>query len=64
MVFHESLLLVDDSHEISYLTFFRKLKKMSQKLSSAAVVIGTIRVIYGKACGIFRIILCLGVIHC
>ena len=38
MIFHENRLLADDSHEISYLIFFRKLKKMSQKLSSAAVV--------------------------
>ena len=33
-------MLADDSHEISYLIFFRKLEKMSQNLSSAAVVIG------------------------
>ena len=44
MVFHENRLLADDSHEISYLIFFRKLKKMSQNLLSAAVVIGTLRV--------------------
>ena len=31
-------------HEISYLIFFRKLGKMSQNLSSAAVVIGALRV--------------------
>ena len=36
--------LADDSHEISYLIFFRKLGKMSQNLSSAAVVIGALRV--------------------
>ena len=44
MVFHENHLLADDSHEISYFIFFRKLKKMSQNLSSAAVVIGAFRV--------------------
>ena len=36
-------LLADDSRVISYL-FFLKLEKMSQLLSSAAVVIGAIRV--------------------
>ena len=35
--------MADDSHKISYL-FFRKLGKMSQNLSSAAVVIGALRV--------------------
>ena len=44
MVFHENRLLADDSHEIAYLIFFRKLEKMSQNLSSAAVVIGTLRI--------------------
>ena len=44
MIFHENHLLADDSHEISYLIFFRKLGKMSQNLSSAAVVIGALRV--------------------
>ena len=44
MIFHENCLLADNSHEISYLIFFRKLGKMSQNLSSAAVVIGAIRV--------------------
>ena len=43
MIFHENRLLEDDSHEISYL-FFRKLGKMSQNLSSAAVMIGALRV--------------------
>ena len=33
-------LLADDSHEISYHIFFRKLRKMLQNLSPAAVVIG------------------------
>ena len=44
MIFHENRLLADNSHEISYLLFFQKLGKMSQKLSSAAVVIGALRV--------------------
>ena len=39
MIFHENRLLADDSHETSYLIFFLKLGKMSQNLSSAAVVI-------------------------
>ena len=42
MIFHENRLLADDSHEYHTL-FCRKLKKMSQNLSSAAVVIGTLR---------------------
>ena len=48
-MFNENRLLTDDSHEISYeiayleLSFFRKLGKMSQNLSSAAVVIGALR---------------------
>ena len=44
MIFHENRLLADDSHEISYLIFFQKLEKMPQNLSSAAVVIGALRV--------------------
>ena len=44
MIFHENRLLADDSNEISYLLCFRKLEKMSQKLSSAVVTIGTLRV--------------------
>ena len=43
MIFHENRLLTDDSQEISYL-FFQKLRKMLQNLSSAAVVIGALRV--------------------
>ena len=39
MTFHENRLLADDSHEISYHIFFQKLGKISQNLSSAAVVI-------------------------
>ena len=37
-------LLADDSHETSYLIFFPKLEKMSQNMSSAAVVIVALRV--------------------
>ena len=46
MIFHENHLLAVDSHEISYLIFFffRKLGKMSQNLSSAAVMNGDLRV--------------------
>ena len=43
MIFHENRLLADDSHEISYLIFFENWE-MSQNLSSAAVVIGALRV--------------------
>ena len=41
MIFHENRLLADDSHEISYLIF---LKEMLQNVSSAAVVIGALKV--------------------
>ena len=44
MIFHENCLPADNSHEISYLIFFRKLGKMYQNLSSAAVVIDDLRV--------------------
>ena len=44
MIFHENCLLAGHSHEISYLIFFRKLEKTSQNMSSAAVVIGALRV--------------------
>ena len=44
MIFHENRLSADDSHEISYHIFFRKLSKMSQNLLSAAVVIGALRI--------------------
>ena len=44
MISHENRLLADDSHEISYL-FFSKKKKDVAKLSSAAVVIGTLGLI-------------------
>ena len=44
MIFHENCLLADNSHEISYLFLFQKLGKMSENLSSAAVVIGALKV--------------------
>ena len=44
MIFHENCLLADNSHEISYFIFFKKLGNMLQDLSSAAVVIGALRV--------------------
>ena len=44
MIFHENRLFAEDSREISYLIFFRKLGKMSQKLLSAAVVSGALKV--------------------
>ena len=43
MTFHENRLLADDSHEVPFLIFF-KFDKMWQNLSSAAVVIGALRV--------------------
>ena len=46
MIFHENRLLADHSLEISFLIFFQKLGKISQNLSSAAVVIGALRVSY------------------
>ena len=45
MVSHENRLLADDSHGISNLIFWGKLGNMSQKLSTAAVVIDALRVI-------------------
>ena len=45
MIFHENCLLADDlMNEISYLIFVEKLGNISQNLSSAAVVIGALRV--------------------
>ena len=44
MIFHENRLLADHSHEILHLIFVEKLGKLSQNLSSAAVVIGALRV--------------------
>ena len=43
MIFQENCLLADNSYEISYL-IFSKLRKISQILSSAAVVIGALMV--------------------
>ena len=43
MIFHENRLLPDDSHEVSYL-FFSKIGKDVANLSSAAVLIGALRV--------------------
>ena len=48
MIFDEDRLLADDSHQISFLIFLRKLGKMLQNLSSAEVVIGAVRVKTGK----------------
>ena len=53
MIFHENHLLADNSHEISYLIFFRKLGKMAQNLSSAAVLIGALRVKHMTCIAIF-----------
>ena len=45
MIFHENRLLADDSHEISYLIFTEnKGKCCNANLSSAAVMIGALRV--------------------
>ena len=43
MIFHENRLLADDSRVISYLILVENWPKMSQTLSSAAVVIGALR---------------------
>ena len=58
MIFHENRLLADDSHEISYL--FSKIRKMSENLSSAAVVIGALRVkrIFSRRCLIVSLYSC------
>ena len=50
MIFQENCLLAGDSHKISYLIFSRKLGKMSQNLSSAAVVIGALEPIQAVDC--------------
>ena len=45
MIFDENCLLADNSHEISFLIFFENyIGKYSENLSSAAVVIGALRV--------------------
>ena len=46
MIFHENLLLADESHVISY--FYQKLGKMLQNLPSPTVMIGALRVKYIK----------------
>ena len=43
MIFHENRLLADDSHVIYLTLFLSKIGKMSQNLSSVAVVIGPLR---------------------
>ena len=44
MIFHENRLLADDSHVISYLIFVENWERCLKNLSSAAVVIGALRV--------------------
>ena len=44
MSINENRLLANDSHEISYLIFLRKLGEIISNLSSAAVVIGALGV--------------------
>ena len=44
MIFHENRLLADDSHVISYLIIIENLEKCRKNLSSAADVIGALRV--------------------
>ena len=44
MIFNENRLLADDSHEISHLIFLENWERFLKKLSSAAVVIGALRV--------------------
>ena len=53
MVFHENRLLADDSHVVSCLIFVGKLGKVSQKLLSAAVVIGALRLKHGMVLCIY-----------
>ena len=43
MVFHENRLLADNSHGIAYLIFSKNMKGVAN-LSSAAIVIGALRV--------------------
>ena len=54
MIFHGNRLLADDSHEISYFIFLLKLRKMSQNLSSAAVVIGALRVKFTSRIDLYK----------
>ena len=44
MIFHENRLLADDSHVISYLIFVENWERCLKNLSSAAVLIGALRV--------------------
>ena len=44
MIFHENRLLADDSHEITYLIFVENQERFCKICSSAAVVIGALRV--------------------
>ena len=44
MIFHENRLLADDSHVISYIIFVENWERCPKILSSAAVVIGALRV--------------------
>ena len=44
MIFHENRLLADVSHEISHLILFSKIEKDVANFSSAAVVIGALKV--------------------
>ena len=44
MILHENRLPAVDSHEISYLIFFQNKERCHKFLSSAAVVIGALRV--------------------
>ena len=46
MIVHENPLLSFDSYVISYLIYFENEDQMSQKLSSAAVVVGALRASY------------------
>ena len=44
MVFHENRLLADDSHEIPFPISFENYEEFLQNLSSAAVVVGALRI--------------------
>ena len=55
MIFHENRLLSGDSRVISYLIFV-KIRKMSQNLSSAAVLIGALRVKIGAMIFLCRLL--------
>ena len=57
MIFHENRLLADDSHEISNLIFL--IRKDVQNLSSAAVLIGALRVNLCMLCNFCMLSCCL-----